>query len=59
MLCTSRPGNSIVLDWPTISRRHAEVRYESGRFVQIDLGSSNGTFVNSRRIGRPNMIKTG
>lgn len=51
------PGNSIVLEWPTISGRHAEIRLEGGRTVLVDLGSSNGTFVNNRRITVPNMIK--
>jgi len=42
-----------------VSGRHAEVRYESGRYVLADLGSSNGAFVNNRRITGPNMIKAG
>jgi pSer/pThr/pTyr-binding forkhead associated (FHA) protein len=33
-----------------ISRRHAEVRYEDNRFVIRDFGSTNGTFVNERRL---------
>ncbi|MCH8274284.1 MAG: FHA domain-containing protein [Armatimonadetes bacterium] len=28
-----------------ISRKHAEIRYEGGRWLLRDLGSSNGTFV--------------
>ena len=35
-----------------ISRRHAEVRLENDRFFIIDLGSSNGTYVNGRSIDR-------
>ena len=31
----------------SISRRHAELRVEQGKFHIIDLNSSNGTFVNS------------
>ena len=34
-----------------MSRRHAELRSEAGRFVLKDLGSMNGTHVNSRRVG--------
>jgi hypothetical protein len=34
------------LDDPGISRRHAEVRFESGAFVLVDLGSTNGVRVN-------------
>ena len=33
---------------PAISRRHAEIRWESGRHVLRDLGSTHGTFVNGR-----------
>jgi serine/threonine-protein kinase len=33
-----------------ISRRHAMVRREGGRFVLEDLGSTNGTFVDGRRL---------
>jgi pSer/pThr/pTyr-binding forkhead associated (FHA) protein len=35
---------------PTISRRHAELMPDPTGVVIKDLGSSNGTFVNSLRI---------
>jgi ABC-type multidrug transport system ATPase subunit len=36
-----------------VSRQHAEVRpTEGGRLVLVDLESSNGTFVNGRRVAR-------
>ena len=38
------------LDNPQVSRRHAEIRAESGGHVLRDLGSTNGTFVNGERI---------
>jgi hypothetical protein len=34
------------LNDPGISRRHAEVRFENGAFVLVDLGSTNGVRVN-------------
>jgi hypothetical protein len=34
------------------STRHAELRLERGRYVLIDLGSTNGTYVNGRRASR-------
>jgi pSer/pThr/pTyr-binding forkhead associated (FHA) protein len=34
----------------TVSRRHAETRPEGGRFVLVDLGSLNGSFVNHAPI---------
>lgn len=42
--------NAIVLPEPASSRVHAEVRCEAGRFTLRDHGSSNGTFVNGRRV---------
>lgn len=38
------------LDHEFISRRHAALREDSGRFVIEDLGSDNGTYVNGQRI---------
>ncbi len=40
----------IVLDDPGVSRRHAEVHVVDGRARVIDLGSTNGTFVDGERI---------
>src|SRR5205823_2520003 len=45
---------TIVLDSPNISRRHAFINVQNvGEFWLIDLGSSNGTFLNKRRIHQP------
>jgi pSer/pThr/pTyr-binding forkhead associated (FHA) protein len=47
-------GNDLVLDDPDrgVSRFHAEVRWEDGRYVLLDLGSQNGTWMESRRVDR-------
>jgi pSer/pThr/pTyr-binding forkhead associated (FHA) protein len=34
----------------TVSRRHAELRLVEGRWMLRDLGSTNGTWVNGRRV---------
>lgn len=42
----------IMLNEPSVSRRHAEVRVTDEGWVLLDMGSSNGTFLNDVRIGR-------
>lgn len=53
------PDNQIVLDHPTISGYHATIENEAGRLVLYDKNSSNGVFVNGRRIVGSNMIRAG
>ena len=45
-------GNVVQLDDNEVSRRHAEVRRVGDGFVVGDLRSSNGTWLNSRKIER-------
>src|SRR5436190_16005532 len=48
------PKNSLLLDSQKISRRHAIINVQNvGEFWLIDLGSSNGTFLNKRRVHQP------
>ncbi len=48
------PKNAVVLDSPKVSRRHAIINVQNvGEFWLIDLGSSNGIFLNKRRIHQP------
>jgi pSer/pThr/pTyr-binding forkhead associated (FHA) protein len=44
--------NDIVLHEEFISRFHAEIRYEDGKYVLYDNHSTAGTFVNSKQVGR-------
>jgi hypothetical protein len=45
-------ANDIVLSDVAISSQHCRIRQEEGRFVVHDLRSTNGTFVNDRRVSR-------
>lgn len=46
--------NTLVIDSAKVSRLHAIIHSErAGAFWLIDLGSSNGTFLNKRRIHEP------
>ena len=43
-----------------ISRRHARIAGDAdGRFTVEDLGSTNGTYVNGRRVEGPTILETG
>ena len=46
--------SNVVLESPKVSRRHAIINVQNiGEFWLIDLGSSNGTFLNKRRVNHP------
>lgn len=45
-------GCDVVLDDTNVSRRHAQVSLDDGSVLVIDLGSTNGTFLNGRRVTR-------
>lgn len=43
-------SNDIVLDKDSVSRRHARIALRNGERVLMDLGSTNGTYVNDRQV---------
>jgi hypothetical protein len=43
----------------SISRNHASLNFENGVLTVTDLGSTNGTYVNSVRMSSPAVLKTG
>ena len=51
------PDNDLVLDSPSVSRHHACIRYDSNwSATLVDLGSSNGTFVNGVPVLQPQKV---
>lgn len=42
-------GSDMVLDYRTVSARHATIRFKNGEFVFTDAGSSNGSYLYLRR----------
>ncbi|HMO25664.1 MAG TPA: FHA domain-containing protein, partial [Tepidisphaeraceae bacterium] len=54
-----REGNDIRYDANRdglVSGNHAELRLQDGQLVIVDLGSSNGTYVNGNRIAAPTPV---
>src|SRR5262245_27800925 len=43
-------GSAIVLESQAVSRQHARIVYDDGEYFVEDLNSSNGTYVNGKRI---------
>src|ERR1041384_4384687 len=53
-------ANTIVLESTKVSRRHALIHLQNiGELWLIDFGSSNGTFLNNRRIHHPVRLSDG
>jgi pilus assembly protein CpaF len=50
-------GNDIVLPKGNVSKRHARVLLKDGKFIIVDLKSTNGTYVNGRKITTPLVVK--
>jgi ABC-type multidrug transport system ATPase subunit/pSer/pThr/pTyr-binding forkhead associated (FHA) protein len=45
-------SNDVVIDHPVVSKRHAEIIKQEGKVILVDLGSTNGTFVNGIKVKR-------
>lgn len=52
-----RPGCSMQLNYKTISGNHAELNETNGQLWVSDLNSTNGTYVNGRRISEPTPLR--
>jgi hypothetical protein len=49
----------IVLSDPNVSRQHAEIRPRGGSWVITDLGSTNGSQLNGRRLEDSEVLRSG
>lgn len=52
LLIGRHPDCDIVLAGSSVSRRHARLTFRDGAWILQDLDSTNGTVVNSARVGR-------
>ena len=52
-------GNDIVLDDPQVSRQHARLTLQGASYMIEDLGSTNGSFINGRRVMTPTPLNPG
>lgn len=51
--------NPVAINDAEVSRKHARLMFQGGKYVLEDLGSTNGTFVNGQRLAGPVVLKPG
>lgn len=49
-------GNDIVIEDPQVSRRHAQLTRQGSSYLLEDIGSTNGSYVNGKRITAPVLL---
>ena len=42
--------NGVIIGNPAVSRVHCKILYQNGTYFIVDMGSSNGTFLNGKRV---------
>jgi len=52
-------GNDIVLPKRNVSKQHARLTWRDDQAMVVDLGSTNGTWVNGRKITSPQPLRKG
>src|SRR4030095_7830586 len=45
--------------FPMVSRKHAELRWQGGHWLVVDLNSSYGTYLNGQRGSQPQQVPVG
>jgi pSer/pThr/pTyr-binding forkhead associated (FHA) protein len=51
--------DGLLLDDPTVSRRHLRLEPTGSGLVAVDLGSANGTTVDGERLTEPRILRPG
>ena len=51
--------SSVAISDAEVSRKHARLNFQGGKYVIEDLGSTNGTFVNGQRVSTATVLKSG
>lgn len=54
-----RPDNNAQIPQPDVSGGHAEFRFEQGAWCLVDNNSTNGTFINGKRITGRSQVNIG
>jgi pSer/pThr/pTyr-binding forkhead associated (FHA) protein len=52
-------SSGVAINDAEVSRKHARMMFQGGKYVIEDLGSTNGTFVNGQRLAGPIVLKSG
>ena len=52
-------ASSVAISDAEVSRKHARLNFQGGKYVIEDLGSTNGTFVNGQRLSGATVLKSG
>ncbi len=59
LVLSREPGLPGTIDDPSVSRRHAHLKWNGAALVLTDLGSKNGTYVNGVRVSGPVSLADG
>lgn len=51
--------SGVAINDAEVSRKHARLNFQGGKYVIEDLGSTNGTFVNGQRLVSSTVLKSG
>src|SRR4051812_41805955 len=50
-------GNDIILPKGNVSKYHSRIVLKDGKFIIVDMKSTNGTYVNGKKIAAPQVVR--